>query len=96
MLKKILIKSTIFIVVIVFEFLWLFLVGGYIEDHEIFDFARKVFVKFNYPISQLAINDIFLIAFTSLGIIMILFLIMTVGLGIAGLGQKISERITEG
>jgi hypothetical protein len=95
MFKKILINSTILIVVIVFEFLWLFLVGGYIEDHEIFDFARKVFVKFNYPISQLTINDIFLIAFTSLGIILILFLFMTVVAVIAGLGQKISERITE-
>jgi hypothetical protein len=95
MLKKILLNSTIFIVVIVFEFLWLFLIGGYIEEYEIFDFARKVFVKLNYPISQLTINDIFLIAFTSLGIILIFFIIMAVGAVIAGLGQKISERITE-
>jgi len=96
MLKKILINSTIVTLVIVFEFLWLFLVGGYIEDHGIFDFARKVFVKFNYPISQLTINDIILIAFTSLGIIIIFFIFMAVVAGIAGLGQKISERITEG
>jgi len=95
MYKNKIIKSIIFAVVITLELLWLLLSLEFIENKNGFAYIRKVFDKFNYPISLLSINDFLQITFILIAAIIIFFVIMAVGAAIAGLGEKISEKITQ-
>jgi len=95
MYKNKIIKSIIFAVVITLELLWLLLSLQFIENKNGFAYIRKVFDKFNYPISLLSINDFLQITFILIAAIIVFFVIMAVGAAIAGLGEKISEKITQ-
>jgi len=95
MYKNKIIKSIIFAVVITLELLWLLLSLEFIENKNGFAYIKKVFDKFNYPISLLSINDFLQITFILIAAIIIFFVIMAVGAAIAGLGEKISEKITQ-
>ena len=82
MYKNKIIKAIIFAVVVTFELLWLLFSLEFIENKNGFAYIRKVFDKFNYPISLLSINDFLQITFSLIAVIIIFFVIMAVGAGV--------------
>ena len=79
----------------VFMLGWLFFSLGFIENMGGFAFGRSVINKFNYPISQLTINDILQIVGTLIAALILFFVILAIAAVILQFGKVIIEKILD-